>query len=321
MVVIGGNGMENEQVKNVQMKKQLRKATKIKMTKEDRIFSVVTYTVLSILMILMIYPFIYVLSTSISQPSEVMKGSVWLLPKGFDLTAYKQMIGHPLFLSSYKNTILYAVVGTILTLIFTALTAYPLSREKFKIRGFISKFYLVTMFFGGGMIPTYIAMKNLHLVDTFWVMVIPGAVSAWNVILMRSFFKTIPESLHESAYLDGASDFQVLGRIVVPLSKPIFATIGLFTMVGHWNNFFSGLLYLNDSNKYPLQLILRNILFNASFTANSSEVGAMADMMQYTSTESLKAASIVITMLPIMCIYPFVQKYFVKGVMIGSIKG
>lgn len=301
--------------------KKQRKKNKIRLTTEDKIFSVITYTILSLLIVVMIYPFIYVVATSISEPGKVMSGEVWFFPKGFDLTAYKQMIEHPLFLTSYRNTILYAAAGVILTLFFTALTAYPLSREKFKVRGFISKMYLVTMFFGGGMIPTYLTMKNLHLIDTFWVMVLPGAVSAWNVILMRSFFKTIPESLHESAYLDGANDLQVLAKIVLPLSKPIFATIGLFTIVGHWNNFFSGLLYLNDANRYPLQMILRNILFNASFSANTSEVGSMADMAQFTSTECLKAASIVITMFPIMCIYPFIQKYFVKGVMIGSVKG
>lgn len=301
---------------NKKVKKQ-----KIKLSTEDKVFTLVTYIILSLLIVVMIYPFIYVISTSISDPGRIMRGEVWLLPKGFDTTAYKQMIEHPLFLTAYGNTILYAVAGTLLTLFFTALTAYPLSRGKFRTKGFISKFYLVTMFFGGGMIPTYIAMRNLQLIDTFWVMVLPGAVSAWNVILMRSFFKTIPESLYESAYLDGANDLQVLGRIVLPLSKPIFATIGLFTVVGHWNNFFSGLLYLNDAKKYPLQMILRNILFNASFSANSNEVGSMADMMQFTSTEALKAASIVITMFPIICIYPFIQKYFIKGVMIGSVKG
>lgn len=297
------------------------KKHKIKLSTEDKVFTLVTYIILSLLIVVMIYPFIYVISTSISDPGRIMRGEVWLLPKGFDTTAYKQMIEHPLFLTAYGNTILYAVAGTLLTLFFTALTAYPLSRGKFRTKGFISKFYLVTMFFGGGMIPTYIAMRNLQLIDTFWVMVLPGAVSAWNVILMRSFFKTIPESLYESAYLDGANDLQVLGRIVLPLSKPIFATIGLFTVVGHWNNFFSGLLYLNDAKKYPLQMILRNILFNASFSANSNEVGSMADMMQFTSTEALKSASIVITMFPIICIYPFIQKYFIKGVMIGSVKG
>lgn len=297
------------------------KKRKIKLSTEDKVFTLVTYIILSLLIVVMIYPFIYVISTSISDPGRIMRGEVWLLPKGFDTTAYKQMIEHPLFLTAYGNTILYAAAGTLLTLFFTAITAYPLSRGKFRTKGFISKFYLVTMFFGGGMIPTYMAMRNLQLIDTFWVMVLPGAVSAWNIILMRSFFKTIPESLYESAYLDGANDLQVLAKIVVPLSKPIFATIGLFTVVGHWNNFFSGLLYLNDAKKYPLQMILRNILFNASFSANSAEAGNMADMMQFTSTEALKAASIVITMFPIICIYPFIQKYFIKGVMIGSVKG
>lgn len=177
------------------------------------------------------------------------------------------------------------------------------------------------MFFGGGMIPTYLVYKDLGLVDNIFVMILPGALTAWNIILCRTFFQGIPESLHESAYLDGASDWTILWRIVMPLSKPVLATIALFSMVGIWNDFFTGLIYFNDNTKFPLQLILRMILINASMSGNPAESGNVMDFMQRTSTQALKSASIVISIAPIICVYPFIQKYFVKGVMIGSVKG
>ncbi|WP_018755526.1 carbohydrate ABC transporter permease [Paenibacillus terrigena] len=291
---------------------------KIKEPMGDRVFLSVVYVILAIVVLAMLYPFVYVVSVSISDPAEVIAGKVAFFPKGFDLGAFKTMINHPIFFTAYKNTIVYTALGTFFTLFFTAITAYPLSKEKFQMRSFLSKVYLITMFFGGGMIPTYLAYKSLHILDTIWVMVLPGALSAWNIILMRSFFRNIPESLSESAYIDGATDPQILVKIILPLSKPILATIGLFTAVGIWNGYFNALLYLNDTEKYPLQMILRSILVAATF--NPSEKDAYAQL-NHSATESLKMASIVITTLPIMCIYPFIQKYFVKGLMVGSIKG
>lgn len=291
---------------------------KIKDSIEDQVLLSVVYIILAIVVLVMLYPFAYVMSVSISDPAEVLAGKVTIFPKGFDLGAFKTMIDQPVFFAAYKNTIVYTALGTFFTLFFTAITAYPLSKDKFQMRSFISKVYIITMFFGGGIIPTYLAYKSLHLINTIWVMVLPGALSAWNIILMRSFFRTIPESLSESAYMDGATDPQILVKIILPLSKPIMATIGLFTAVGIWNGYFSALLYLNDTEKYPLQMILRSILVAA--TVNPSEKGAYAELT-HSATESLKMASIVITTLPIMCIYPFIQKYFVKGLMVGSIKG
>ncbi len=284
----------------------------------DRVFLSFVYIILAILVLVMLYPFVYVVSVSISDPAEVIAGKVTFFPKGFDLGAFKTMIDHPIFFTAYKNTIVYTALGTSFTLFFTAITAYPLSKDKFQMRPFFSKVYLITMFFGGGMIPTYLAYKSLHMLDTIWVMVLPGALSAFNIILMRSFFRNIPESLSESAYIDGATDFQILVKVILPLSKPILATIGLFTAVGIWNGYFNALLYLNDIDKYPLQMILRNILVSASF--NPAEKDAYSQL-NHSATESLKMASIVITTLPIMCSYPFIQKYIVKGMMIGSIKG
>lgn len=291
---------------------------KIKAPIGDRVFLSVVYIILAIVVLVMLYPFAYAVSVSISDPAEVIAGKVTFYPKGFDLGSFKIMINHPIFFTAYKNTILYTVLGTFFTLFFTALTAYPLSKDKFQMRSFISKVYIITMFFEGGMIPTYLAYKSLHMIDTIWVMVLPGALSAWNIILMRTFFRNIPESLTESAYIDGATDLQILVKIILPLSKPIMATIGLFTAVGIWNGYFNALLYLNDTMKYPLQMILRGILVAAAF--DPSEKGAYAELT-HSATESLKMASIIITTLPVMFIYPFIQKYFVKGTMVGSIKG
>ncbi|MCQ6562672.1 carbohydrate ABC transporter permease [Paenibacillus mendelii] len=285
---------------------------------EDRVMLSVVYIILAIVVLVMLYPFAYVMSVSISDPAEVIAGRVTFYPKGFDLGAYKTMIDQPVFFSAYRNTILYTALGTFFTLFFTSITAYPLSKDKFQMRAFISKVYIITMFMGGGMIPTFLAYKSLHLLDSIWVMVLPGALTAWNIILMRSFFRNIPETLSESAYIDGATESQILVKIILPLSKPILATIGLFTAVGIWNDYFSALIYLNDVEKYPLQMILRSILVAA--TVDLSDKGAYAELT-HSATESLKMASIAITTLPIMCIYPFIQKYFVKGLMVGSIKG
>ena len=294
---------------------------KVKETAADRAFNIILIIVLIILNIIMLYPFLYVFSTAISDQGQVMSGNVWLYPIGLDMTAMKQIMQYPMFLNSYKNTIIYSVCGTACTLLLTSITAYPLSRSNFRSRGVIAKIYLFTMFFGGGMIPTYLVYRTYGLVDNILVMILPGALSAWNIILCRTFFQGIPDSLHESAYLDGASDWTILWRIVMPLSKPVLSTIALFTMVGIWNDFFTGLLYFNDNSKFPLQLILRMILINASMSSGSGADKNVMDFMQKASTQSLKSASIVISILPIICVYPFIQKYFVKGVMIGSVKG
>jgi len=297
------------------------KSSSIKEISIDRIFNAILTFILILVNIIMLYPFIYVISTAISDQGQVIAGNVWLYPRGFDMTAVKQIVQYPLFARAYLNTIIYSVSATVMVLLMTSITAYPLSRPKFTASKFLLKIYVVTMFFGGGMIPTYLVYKNYGLVDNPLVMIIPGAVSAWNLVIVRTFFKsTIPESLHESACIEGANDWTILWRIVLPLSKPVLATIALFTMVGVWNNFFTGLLYFNKSELYPLQLILRMILINASMSANPAE-GSFMDFMQKSSTQSLKAAAIVVSILPIICIYPFMQKYFVKGVMIGSIKG
>jgi putative aldouronate transport system permease protein len=285
----------------------------------ERIFVGVIVALLVILDIIMLYPFIYVFSTAISDTAQVMAGNVWLFPIGIDFSAIQHISTYPLFARSYLNTVIYTILGTISCVFITCITAYPLAQAKFKLKGFISIVYVITMFFGGGMIPTFLMYRNLGLVDNRLVMILPGALSAWNIIICRTFFKSIPVSLSESAYLDGASDWTILWRIIIPLSQSIIATLALFSAVGIWNDFFTGLLYFNDSKKYPLQLVLRMILVNASMGAAIAD-GSFLDFTQKTATLALKSASILVSILPIICVYPFIQKYFVKGVMIGSIK-
>lgn len=287
----------------------------MKETRGDKIFRIVIGIILLFVNVVMLYPFILVISLSISDPQAVLRGEVNFLPKGFSTLAYEKMMGTPNFITAYKNTIIYAVVGTVITILLTALTAFPLSVAKFKSKKFLNIYYMITMFVYGGMIPTFLVIRYMHMIDTIWAMVLPGALSAYNIMIFRSFFQGIPDSLHESAYIDGANDWRVLFSIILPLSKPVIATIALFTAVGHWNAFFSALLYLNSPEKYPLQMILRNILTGAEQLDKES----LSEFKS--STESLKAASIIITTFPVICIYPFIQRYFVKGVMIGSVKG
>lgn len=291
----------------------------MKETRGDKIFRVVIAIILLFVNAIMLYPFILIISLSISDPEAVLRGEVTFLPKGFSGRAYEKMITTPNFIKSYGNTILYATVGTIITLALTALTAFPLSVTKFRSKKFLNVYYMITMFFYGGMIPTFLVVRGLGIIDTLWAMVLPGALTAYNIMIFRSFFQGIPESLHESAYIDGANDWRVLFSIILPLSKPVIATIALFTIVRHWNSFFNALLYLNTPDKYPLQMILRNILTGAEQLNKDS--GAFETLAQSSVTESLKDASIIITTLPVICIYPFIQRYFVKGVMIGSVKG
>jgi putative aldouronate transport system permease protein len=292
---------------------------KIRESPSERMFTGVIAVLLVMLDVVMLYPFVYVFSTAISDTSQVMAGNVWLFPVGIDFSAIQHISTYPLFARSYLNTAVYTVFGTISCVLITCITAYPLAQAKFKLKSLISIIYVITMFFGGGMIPTFLMYRNLGLVDNRLVMILPGALSAWNIIICRTFFKSIPVSLSESAYLDGASDWTILWRIIIPLSQSIIATLALFSAVGIWNDFFTGLLYFNDSKKYPLQLVLRMILVNASMSAAIAD-GSFLDFTQKTATLALKSASILVSILPIICVYPFIQKYFVKGVMIGSIK-
>ncbi len=296
------------------------RANRLRQSVGDRIFAALIFAALILVNLIMLYPLVYVFSTSISSPSAVVQGRVLLWPVGFDTSAYAQILKYPYFLTSYGNTLFYAFFGTLGSLFMLVITAYPLATDTFHSRKYITMFYVITMFISGGMIPTFLVVKGVGLYNSRLAMIIPSLLSAWNIVICKNFFESIPRSLHESAYLDGASDWVILWRIVLPLSKAVLATLALFCIVAYWNNFFSALLYLNDRDKYPLQMILRGILMNAEMTARDPSL-AFDENSVMASTLSLKTASVVVTILPVLCVYPFIQKYFVKGVMIGSVKG
>lgn len=287
----------------------------------DRVFNVVNYVLLSLICIVVLYPLLFVLSASVSNPETVLRGEMWLIPKEFNFDSYTKIFQNKDILMGYGNTILYTAMGTALNLVMTVCAAYPLSRKDFAGRGLITGLIVFTMFFSGGLIPTYLLIKNLNMLDTFWVMIIPNAVSVWNIIIMRTFFQqSIPGEIQEAAMIDGSSHFQTLFRVVLPLSMPIIAVMVLFYAVGHWNAYFNALIYLSSKDKFPLQLILRELLVQSDsgdFIKLTSEAGVRLKM----SMEGLKYAVLVVANLPMLILYPFLQRYFVKGIMIGALKG
>jgi putative aldouronate transport system permease protein len=273
-----------------------------------------------VLVLFVAYPLIYVISASFSDPLRVIQGEVWLLPSKPTLASYGYIIGDGRIWQGYRNTVLYTAVGTALNLAMTILAAYPLSRRDLPGRNFFMFLMVFTMYFSGGLIPTYLVIRQLGLLNSFWVMILPTAIVTYNLIVMRTFFATtIPKELLESGFIDGAGNFRILLTIVLPLSSPVIAVVGLFYAVGHWNAFFNALIYLRDSALYPLQLILRDILLQSMVEDVGTDSLGMQE--QVLISEGIKYAIILISSLPVILMYPFVQKYFVKGVMVGSIKG
>lgn len=277
---------------------------------------------LVILMILLscafLYPLLNMLALSISDAQTLKSSPIYLLPVGFSLESYKALLNDNRIMLYYWNTIKYAAVGTVIMLLTTSLMAYPLSIPALRGRRLISVILTITMFFGGGLIPYYVTIMRLKLINTFWVMVLPGAISAYNVIVFKTFFMSIPESLKESAFLDGAGHMRVLFSIVLPLSKAVLATFALFSIVGYWNDYLTALLYLRDDKKYPIQLLIRRLLVLMDY--KDASTAQMLKDFRAISTRTTKAAATIITVVPILCVYPFMQKYFAKGVLVGSIK-
>ena len=265
-----------------------------------------------------IYPLLNMLALSFSNSQELKSSPVYLWPIGFSLESYKALLSDNRILLYYWNTIQYAAVGTVIMLLCTSLMAYPLSIRALRGRRLISILLTITMFFGGGLIPYYVTIMRLGLIDTFWVMVLPGAISAYNVIVFKTFFMSIPEALSESAFLDGAGHFRVLFQIVLPLSKAVLATFALFSIVGYWNDYMTALLYLRDDTKYPIQLLMRRLLVLMDYK-DATTAQLLKDYRQI-SSRTTKAAATIITVVPILCIYPFMQKHFAKGVLVGSVK-
>lgn len=270
-----------------------------------------------ILMFVMLYPLLFVVLASFSSPSQMMSHRGLLLwPKGISLQSYKAILSYKMFFLSYKNTIIYVVLGTLINVFMTTLAAYCLSRRNVLLSNGVMFFIVFTMFFSGGLIPSYLIMLRLSLINTRWALLLPGAIGTTNLIIMRTSFLAIPLSLDESARIDGANDYTILFRIVIPLSKAVIAVMVLYYGVGHWNSWFSAMIYLQNRELYPLQLILREILIDSS-----TDILELGTDDSEPIAQTIKYATIVVATVPILAIYPFLQKYFVKGVMIGAIKG
>jgi putative aldouronate transport system permease protein len=292
---------------------------RIRDTLNDRIFRTVSVILVWFVVIITLYPFLFVLSSSISDPKAVMQNKIVLFPEGFSLAAYTKVFAYPLLKTGYMNTIFYTVAGTALNMVFTALMAYPLSRKSLVAHKYFMFIVTFTLLFSGGIIPTYLVVKGMGLIDTRWALIIPSLISAWNLILLKSFFENIPKELEEAATIDGCSQLQILFKIIIPLSVPAMATLSLFYAVNHWNAFFDAILYLSNQNLYPIQIFLRNIVINSQ-TAEILE-GSAKSVDDLILTESVKYATIMAVTIPIILVYPFLQKYFVKGIMVGSLKG
>ena len=298
------------------------KEMKKKKISQDKVVYAVNYVLLCLLMIAVLYPLIYIVSCSFSSGDALMAGRVKLLPVEFTLLSYKTVFEYESIWTGYLNSIIYTVVGTVISIVLTILAAYPLSRDDFRGGNILMKLFLFTMLFSGGLVPTYLLVRNLGLVDTMWAVVLPTAVNAYNMIVARTFFRqTIPKDLQEAAELDGCSDFKFFTKIVIPLSTPIIAVLCLWVAIGLWNGYFNPLIYINSEDKYPLQLILRRILLMAQVDFGNSAVDPRVVMENQYLSQMLRYGTIIISSLPLMLIYPFVQKYFVKGVMIGAVKG
>lgn len=289
----------------------------------DKIFDIVNITLLSILLVIMAYPIYFVLVASVSDPTYVNSGAFLLWPKGFSMLGYRKVFEDTRIWIGYFNTLIYVIGGCILGVMITMMAGFALSRKELPFRGFFMGYFVFTMYFGGGLIPFYMVMKTLHLTNTRTLMILISAVSVYNIIVTRSFMEnTIPEELRDAAKVDGCGDGYFFFKIVMPLSKAIMAVLVLFLAVSYWNSYFNPMIFLTDRSKYPLALYLREILLTASTNASTSrELDPAAALKLQTMAQVIKYGVIVVSTLPIICVYPFLQKYFVKGVMIGSVKG
>ncbi|MFD0869610.1 Inner membrane ABC transporter permease protein ycjP [Chlamydia abortus] len=295
----------------------------IKEARSDRIFDIANKALVWFFILIITYPLIYILSASISDPSYVNSGRMWLIPKGITFEGFVRVFNSTEIWNGYRNTIFYTLLGTLINLAVTLPCAYALARQELVGRVAIMGLLIFTMFFDGGLIPTYLLVRDLGMINTIWAMVIPGAASVWNIIVTMTFFRvTIPRALEEAAEIDGASVFRTFFQIVLPLSAPIVAVMALFYGVGHWNQYFAGLIFLSDRELFPLQLILRDILIQQEMTAELMIQGANPEAIgeQARIANVIKYAVMIVSAAPLLIVYPFLQRFFIKGVMIGSIK-
>ena len=301
------------------------KTKPVKRCREDVIFDTVIFIILTLILFVVAYPLYWVIISSFSDPTAVSAGKVLLRPIGFTLKGYAEVFKNSQVMRGFFNSIVITFVGVCVNLAVTLPTAYALSRDNFSGKKPITIFYMITMFFGGGMIPTYLVVKNMQLLNTIWALVLPGCLSVYNMIVARTFFKSnISEELYEAGEIDGCSQSRFFFQIALPLSKAIIAIMVLYYGVGHWNSYFSALLYISDQDKYPLQLVLRNILITnqTALSQTATTAAARAALQeQQQLIDVMKYSLIIISSVPVLIMYPLVQKHFVKGVMIGSVKG
>lgn len=305
------------------MAKGTHGASKIKTSLLDRVVQVVIYAIIIALCLAILLPCLNVLVLAFNDGKDAARGGIWFWPREFTLSNFKEVFKDGSISAAYVITIARTVIGTFLSLLVTTLAGYALKQKDLPGRKILTVLITFTMLFGGGMIPTYIQYKNLHLLNSFWVYVVPSLVSVTYLLMIRTFFEGIPDSLEESAKLDGCGFFKIYYKIMLPLSKPVIAVVGLYTAVNHWNDWFAGAFYMNDTAKWPVQTVLQNMLTKAMNAQQevSSVAQALAHNTSSVTSDSLKMAAVVVTTVPILCVYPFVQKYFAQGAMIGAVKG
>ena len=291
-----------------------------KLPSGDKALLIVAYAILGLFLVAIILPIIYIILASFIDPVTLQNSGLTFDFSKWTLTAYERVLGNSQIWVGFKNALIYSVLFTIISVVVTLLAAYPMSRADFKGRGFFNTIFVITMFFGGGLIPTYLLISNLGMLDTIWAILIPGAFSVWNMIIARTYYMGIPRDLQEAAEIDGATEMIYFFKILLPVCTPIIATISMWQFVGMWNSYFDAMIYLNDATKQPLQLVLRSILIQ-----NQPEPGMVSDMQSTAAraqmAELLKYATIIISSLPLLIMYPFFQKYFDNGIMAGAVKG
>lgn len=285
-------------------------------SKDDRILLAVNAAVIALISVMMIYPFWYQISLSLSDAVKARQGGAFLIPRGFSLESYKTVLSSSAMGYGFVNTLKVTLIGTLLSLLVTSTTAYPLSRKDLPMHRFFTWMVVFTFIFSGGMIPTFLVVRELGLINSYWALILPSLVASYNVLIMRNFFSNIPKEVEESAYIDGAGDIRIFFSLILPLSGPVLATVGLWLAVGYWNNYFNALLYISRRDMRVLQQILMEII-NSSRADDVLNVENAAGI----TPETVKAASIMVISIPILLVYPFVQKFFVKGVMMGAVKG
>ncbi|WP_214626941.1 carbohydrate ABC transporter permease [Paenibacillus agaridevorans] len=291
----------------------------MKATYSDKVFYTVNYIVLTIIALTCLFPLVHIIALSLSDSSSIMSGLVTLWPRGFSLEAYEALLKGTNVMGAFKNSLIITLVGVVMSMLFTILAAYPLSRKYFYARKAFTLFMVFTMLFGAGIIPTYLVVKSLGLVDTYFALWLPGLISTYNMLVMKSYFENLPEELQEAARIDGCNEVNILTRIIMPLSLPMIATLSLFYGVTYWNAFMNVLIYINESGKYNLSVLVQQMVQSQSVMQDLNNT--QLEDIQNITPQSIKSAGVMVMVIPMLLVYPFLQKYFVKGVLIGSIKG